>query len=267
MNGRGIVVVRRFPVKSFGVRDITLVYRAFCCQMGRLLCQSKRRERIGLVAHKPQRALRLRGYERAGRQMLHTDMEAILGMLCVRRAREGGESRLAGALAIHNEIAASRPELLEPLQAGFPVAWGEEPPRRPTDCSTEHDVPVLSRNEDRLSVCYLRPQGEHALRQRGEAMTETMIAALDYFEDVSECEEVVLELALDEGECYFINNFNTPHARNGFVDWDDTNRGRLLLRSWMEVPRTYPISTGLRLYCDDLRPAYGEDLPPGVPVT
>ena len=52
------------------------------------------------------------------------------------------------------------------------------------------------------------------------------------------------------------------HARNGFVDRDDPNRGRLLLRSWIEVPRAYPISTGLRLYYDDLRSAYGEDLPP-----
>ena len=49
-------------------------------------------------------------------------------------------------------------------------------------------------------------------------MTETMIAALDYFEEVSEREKVVLELALDEGECYFINNFNTLQARNGFAD-------------------------------------------------
>ena len=131
----------------------TLMYRAFCCQMGRLLCQGRRRERIGLVAHRPERVLRLRGCERAGRQMLHTDMESILGMLCVRKARDGGESRLANALTIHNEISASRPELPEPLQTGFPVTWGEEPPGRPTDGYTDYDVSVVSRNEDRLSVC------------------------------------------------------------------------------------------------------------------
>lgn len=131
MEGRGMVIVRGFPVRDHDERTIALMYRAFCCLMGRLLSQSKRRERIGFVAHRPDRILELRGYERAGRQTLHTDMEAVLGMLCVRRASEGGESRLASALAIHDEIRAARPDLLEPLRKGFPVGWGRSLPNGP----------------------------------------------------------------------------------------------------------------------------------------
>lgn len=131
MKGRGMAIVRGFPVRHHDDRTIALMYRAFCCRMGRLLRQSKRRERIGFVAHRPDRILELRGYERAGRQTLHTDMEAVLGMLCVRRASEGGESRLASALAIHDEIRASRADLLEPLLRGFRSAGGKSRPTGP----------------------------------------------------------------------------------------------------------------------------------------
>ena len=35
-----------------------------------------------------------------------------------------------------------------------------------------------------------------------------------------------------------------------------------MLRAWLDMPQPYPISRGLRLYYDDLRSAYGENLPP-----
>ncbi len=261
MEGRGIAIVRGFPVKNHDESAIALMFRVFCCRMGRLLSQSKRRERIGIVAHRPDRILELRGYERTGRQTLHTDMGAVLGMLCVRRAREGGESRLASALAIHDEIRASRPDLLEPLFRGFPVGWGEEPPDRATNGYSEYDVPVLSWNDGRISVCYLAPQVRQAAELAGTILTATAAEAFDLFARMCEREDIVLTLALKEGEAYFINNYNTLHARNAFIDDPEVGRGRLMLRAWLDMAQPYPISRGLRLYYDDLRSAYGEYRP------
>ena len=214
------------------------------------------------MAHRPDRILELRGYERTGRQTLHTDMGAVLGMLCVRRAREGGESRLASALAIHDEIRASRPDLLEPLFRGFPVGWGEEPPDRATNGYSEYDVPVLSWNDGRISVCHLPPQVREAAELAGTTLDGAAAEALDLFARMCEREDIVLTLALDEGEAYFINNYNTLHARNAFTDDPGEGCGRLMLRAWLDMPQPYPISRGLRLYYDDLRSAYGENLPP-----
>ena len=262
MEGRGMAIVRGFPVKNHDESAIALMFRVFCCRMGRLLSQSKRRERIGFVAHRPDRILELRGYERDGRQTLHTDMEAVLGMLCVRRPREGGESRLASALAIHDEIRASRPDLLEPLFRGLPVGWGEEPPDRPTNGCSEYDVPVLSWNDGRISVCYLAPQVREAAKIAGTSLDGAAAEAFDLFARMCEREDIVLTLALKEGDAYFINNYNTLHARNAFIDDPGEGRGRLMLRAWLDLPQPYPISRGLRLYYDDLRSAYGENLPP-----
>lgn len=263
MEGRGVAIVRGFPVRDHDERTIALMYRAFCCRMGRLLSQSKRRERIGYVAHRPDRILDLRGYERAGRQVLHTDMEAVLGMLCVRRASEGGESRLASALAIHDEIRESRPDLLEPLLKGFPVGWGEEPPERPTNGYSDYDVPVLSWNDGRISVCHLPPQVREAAELAGTTLTGAAAESLDLFACMCEREDIVLTLALNDGEAYFINNYNTLHARNAFTDEPGESRGRLMLRAWLDMPQPYPISRGLRLYYDDLKSAYGENMPAG----
>lgn len=261
MNGRGLVVVRGFPVGDFTDDDILLMYWAFCRHLGRPLCQSSRRQRIGFVTHRPDRAQVLRGYERANRQMLHTDMDAILGMLCVRPARSGGASRLASALAIHNAIAASRPDLLRPLYKGFPLAWGDEPPRRATGGMSEYDVPVFSWAGGQLSMCYLRPQGLTAAEMQGKALPGETVEALDLVDRIGERPGMAVELALAEGECYFINNFIILHARNGFEDWGDPRRHRLLLRSWLEVPDGRAVAPALARYYDDLRSAYGEDLP------
>ncbi len=262
MNGRGMAVVRGFPVRDHDERTVVLMYRVLCCGMGRLLSQSKRRQRIGFVAHCPDRLLELRGYARAGRQVLHTDMEAVLGMLCVRRASSGGETRLASALAIHDEIGATRADLLAPLLKGFPVGWGEEPPARPTAGYSDYDVPVLSWNDGRISVCHLPPQIREAAELAGTPLSSAATEALDLFARLCERQDLVLTLALNEGEAYFINNYNTLHARNAFTDDPEKGRGRLMLRAWLDMPQPYPISQGLRLYHDDLRSAYGEHLTP-----
>ena len=49
---------------------------------------------------------------------------------------------------------------------------------------------------------------------------------------------------------------------NAFTDEPVERRGRLMLRAWFDLPQSYPISRGLRLYYDDLRSAYAENLPP-----
>ena len=86
MEGRGLAIVRGFPAADHDERTIALMYRTFCCRMGRLLSQSKRRERIGFVAHRPDRILELRGCGRAGRQAcMPTMLRGRSGLICILR--------------------------------------------------------------------------------------------------------------------------------------------------------------------------------------
>ena len=49
----------------------------------------------------------------------HTDRCDHVALLCVQRAKEGGESGVISALALYNEILKNKPQYLETLCRGF----------------------------------------------------------------------------------------------------------------------------------------------------
>lgn len=49
------------------------------------------------------------------KQVFHTDTGDIVSLLALSEAAEGGESQLASAWKVYNEIAASRPDLIRTL--------------------------------------------------------------------------------------------------------------------------------------------------------
>jgi hypothetical protein len=50
-----------------------------------------------------------------GRQFFHTDDSDIVGLLCIARAMEGGESDLVSAHTVYNILARERPDVLRTL--------------------------------------------------------------------------------------------------------------------------------------------------------
>ncbi len=98
--------------------------------------------------------------------------------MCLREARAGGESRLVSSVAVYNEIARSRPDLLEPLFAGYPYHWfGEQPPGQGE--VTDYPVPVFGDEKGRLSCIFLRAFIDMAAEATGLALDERQSEALD----------------------------------------------------------------------------------------
>ncbi|MBK8375596.1 MAG: TauD/TfdA family dioxygenase [Sphingomonadales bacterium] len=54
-------------------------------------------------------------YETNAHLPFHTDGSDLVGLLCLRDARSGGLSSLVSSVACHNELARTRPDLLERL--------------------------------------------------------------------------------------------------------------------------------------------------------
>ncbi len=47
-------------------------------------------------------------YQTSARQTFHTDSSDVVGLLCLREAKEGGESLLVSTITIYNEMMARR---------------------------------------------------------------------------------------------------------------------------------------------------------------
>ena len=250
MEGRGLVILRGWPVEEMDQDALAIAYWAFGAHLGRGVSQSPMGDRLGYVTDVSKPGHRERGYRSAKELALHTDSDDIVGLLCIRQARAGGDSVLASSIAVHNEIARQRPDLLASLFAGYRYHWfGEQPPGE--GAVTSYKVPVFGRAGGKLSCVFLRAFIEMAAEETGEPLTDAQAEALQLFAATAERDDIALRFRLQPGWASFINNYTTLHARTAFEDWPQPERKRLLLRLWLKASPARPLVAGQRRYYGD----------------
>jgi Taurine catabolism dioxygenase TauD, TfdA family len=247
LHGRGFVVLREFPANRYDPDDLAMLFYGLGTHFGRAVSQSALGDRIAHVTDVGGKDRRERAYRNSRELTLHTDRCDVVGMLCLRPAMAGGGSGYASAHTVYNEILGSRPDLLEPLFAGFPYhRRGEELPGEAV--VTPFRVPVLSESGGELSVVFLRAYIEMAARELGVPLREIDVAALDLFERVANRDDVKLTFLLEPGHAIFFNNCTMLHDRTSFDDHPDPARKRLLFRLWLMLDGLRPLAPAVHSY-------------------
>src|SRR5689334_547399 len=125
VNGRGFVRLRGMPVADRPIDESATAYWGVGTYFGRARSQNAKGHLLGhvydlgqgLSAENPH----IRSYATAERQNFHIDRCDLVALLCLRRAKSGGQSRLVSSMTLHNVIAERRPDLLERLYRPMPV--------------------------------------------------------------------------------------------------------------------------------------------------
>ncbi|MSP83119.1 MAG: hypothetical protein EXQ94_09340 [Alphaproteobacteria bacterium] len=147
-------------------------------------------DRLGHVLDASRGSEHARGYRSAKELNPHTNSDDIVGLLCLRGAKSGGESLLTSSLAVHNALAREEPEHLPRLHQGFPYHWnGEEPPGEPP--ITPYDIPAFAAAGGLWSTIYLRYFIDMAAGDGGVAEPVAK-AALDAFDARAKREDLQL---------------------------------------------------------------------------
>ncbi|MEQ8709676.1 MAG: TauD/TfdA family dioxygenase [Rhodospirillales bacterium] len=239
MDGRGVVILTGIPVDRWPVDYSARAFRLIGSCFGHGVSQSRLGDRLGHVTDVSGTNPNERGYRTSRELRLHTDANDLVGLLCVRQARDGGLSRLTNALAVHDAMQQQAPDLLAELYRGFPYHWrGEQPPGEPE--ITGYRVPVFSEHQGRVSCVYLREHITWAAEE-GHPLTDRQQAALALFDELADSTGHCLHFALEPGEALFFNNLTTLHARTAYDDWDEPERKRLLLRLWLRADNARPV--------------------------
>ena len=247
LRGRGFVVLREFPRDRYTPDDLGMLFFGLGTHFGRAVSQSSLGDRLGHVVDVGGKDRRERAYRTSRELTLHTDRCDLVGMLCLEKAAAGGLSGYASVHTIYNEILASRPDLLDPLFAGFPYhRRGEELPGEPV--VTPYRVPVLSESEGELSTVFLRAYIEMAAKESGVPLAEGEMAALDYFEAVGRRDDVTLRFMLEPGHAIFFNNCTLLHNRASFEDDGCAGSRRHLLRLWLMLDGLRPLAPDVHAY-------------------
>jgi hypothetical protein len=242
--GPGLVVMRGFPVDKYSAEEMQTVYWGIGAHFGVGCSQSADGDYLGHVTNVEKAS---RGYTTARELSLHTDSAEIVGLLCVRDAREGGMSIYANSLKVHEIVAREHPEYLAVLERGFRCdRRGEE--ALGDDAVTPYRVPVFSEQDGVLSTRFVRGVIDRGAATLGEPLSPLETEALAFFEAVAQRDEVRFELTLKPGEASFINNYEMLHARTAFVDHDDLAKKRLLYRLWLQGDPPRPMRKEVHLY-------------------
>jgi alpha-ketoglutarate-dependent taurine dioxygenase len=242
LHGIGFEVLRGLPVEAYDQRFAATIFCGIGAHLGSARSQNAQGHILGHVRDTgaSSKNPNTRIYQTAERQSFHTDSADIVGLLCLRDAREGGHSLLVSALSIYNRMRAERPDLLERLFD--PIATdrrGEVPP----GAKPYMEIPVLNWHAGQLTVFYQRQYIESAQRfDDAPRLTQEIVEALDLFDALAEDPEMHVQMHLEPGDMQFVYNHSQLHDRTNFVDWPDPSRRRHLFRLWLspEGDRTLP---------------------------
>ena len=232
--GPGFLLLRGLPRARYSVDDLAKIYFGFGAYIGRPLPQSWHGELLGHVLDISDLESGVRGYNKGGGQRFHTDSCDVIGLMCVREAVSGGASRIASAMAVHNEMLATVPEQLEALYDGVPFRRMEQDAAHGTGGLTKQ-ISVYAREREEVSVSL---SAQYAIRavQAGDAQGDTVeMAAVESLERIAASPEYYLDMNIGEGDIQFLNNRLLVHGRTGYEDRADVRDRRHMMRLWLRV--------------------------------
>jgi Taurine catabolism dioxygenase TauD, TfdA family len=241
LNGRGFVLIRGLPVEGRPIADSALAYWAIGTRFGSPRSQNAMGHLLGhvcdlgLSTDNPN----VRTYQTTERQHFHTDSCDIVGLLCLKTAKSGGLSSIVSSMAIYNEMAKRRPDLLHRLFR--PIATdrrGEVPLGK----KPYYEIPVYNDHAGLLTAIYSGTYIRSGQRfPDAPRLGPEDIEALDLFDDLANDKELRLDMEFRPGDMQFVHNHTTLHDRTAFVDWPELERKRHLLRLWLAAPGARPL--------------------------
>lgn len=159
-----------------------------------------------------------------------TPLPDIVGLLCLRTAKSGGQSQLISGYALHNELMENHPDVLETLYQRF--YFDRRGQFRSGDSPTSH-FPVFQWSEGELTLRYLYYYIQVGHERAGEPLTVEQRVALEVVEALLRRAEFRVEFSLQPGQMLFTNNRWILHNRTAFEDDADPDRRRHYVRLWL----------------------------------
>lgn len=241
LRGNGIEVLRGLPIAGYSQEFAATIFCGIGAHLGSARSQNAQGHILGHVRDTGASSAdtNTRIYQTAERQSFHTDSADVVGLLCIREAKEGGRSLLVSAESIYNRMRAERPDLLELL---FDPIATDRRGEIPEGAKPYMEIPVLSWHAGYLTVFYQRQYIDSAQRFDGAMrLTDAHIEALDLFDALANDPDLNFGMQLQPGDMQFVYNHSQLHDRTGFTDWPDPDRRRHLFRLWLSMPGDRPL--------------------------
>ncbi len=271
-DGRGFVQIRGFPVDQYTKEQSAIAFWGIGMHLGDgVFSQNKKGHVLGHITDigESVRDRSQRGPYSSDTIPFHVDCCDIVGLLCLRTARAGGESSLASSITVHNEMLKRRPDLVRVLAEPFYRDRRDEvPPGMPP----WYSLAVFHYYQGYLSTTVEPTYMGSAHRLDGiPEMTPEQKEALALVQKIAA--EQRLDIAFEPGDMQFLNNYVIMHTRQAFEDHPELENRRHLLRLWLKnegsrpLPEAYFARHGKPDTVDWPGGIVGPDTVPNAPLT
>ena len=234
IDGRGFTRIAALDHMRYSDDDLTMLYWGIGLHLGDPWPQNAKGHVMGDVTDQGKSVTdpTFRGNE-LGQIALdyHTDGADVIGLMCLRKAKSGGLSCVANAVAIYNELVATRPDLAGILFAPQPYdARGEQAP----GVKPYYMFPVFTEHKDRFFIRFI-PASIRASQRHPDAprLSPLALEALDTVSAMARDPKYNVYMDLEPGEMQFINNYHVLHGRTSYEDDAATGHKRHFKRLWL----------------------------------
>ena len=249
-NGRGFGVIRGIPVENYTEEACKIISWGLCSYLGTGVPQSRQGEWINHVidlsdvtnTNKPDfvRALsrtELRSNYEGGELRWHTDSTELIALFCLKKAKSGGESRLASSAKLHNMMLEKNPACLKALYDGYYYMSLPYDDKTKTLKLSSDRIPVFRRRGKSVSCYYIPQVVERAIDRANIFYTAIENDARELIQSKANTPGIAHEFMLEPGDLEVINNLIVMHARKKYKDHSKVDKRRHLLRLWMATKR------------------------------
>ncbi|SLM39962.1 taurine catabolism dioxygenase [Lasallia pustulata] len=242
LNGKGFILFKGLPVQEWGNYKSAVAYMGLGAHLGYFVSQNGRGHVLGHVkdvGEDSKQTDKVRIYRTNARQFFHVDDSDLVGLLCIARALEGGESDIVSSHHVYNVLQKERPDVLKTLTEPIwyfdrkgEVSQGEEPYIRSSVFFVETGKngrvflkwdPYFIRSLTRFSDQGIIPPLSPAQIEAAEVLEET-------------CVRLALHMILEVGDIQFLSNLHVLHARTEYKDHAPPAPRRHLMRLWLATP-------------------------------
>ncbi|MGH9212325.1 MAG: TauD/TfdA family dioxygenase [Acidimicrobiales bacterium] len=236
IDGRGMALIRGVPVADYGKDRASAIYWGVGMHLGLPWPQNAKGHLLGDVTDQGKVPYdpTARGNEIGGVGLpFHSDGSDLVGLFCLDAGADGGDSLVANAVAIHNDMVRQTPELAAVLYEPLPYDMrGEQAP----GARCWYEMPAFTRQGDRLFVRYIRPFVESSQRHDdAPRISDVARQAMDRLDALCAEPQYQVAMGLRPGDMQFINNYHVLHGRAPYRDDRPAGRIRHLKRLWLET--------------------------------
>ena len=238
LSGVGFFIIDKKNFLGFSKDEIKKIYEIICNMLGTLYIQNINSDKIVEIKDEGKSMMSGGRYHQTKEGgSYHTDsphwtnVPDLVGMLCINQAKKGGTNKFVSAYTIHNQLLKEQNDKLKTLYEKF--HFDKRGEFKINESQTVFE-PIFEFKDDKLHCRFLNDYIVAGHEIQNNPLSKLQKTSLQSLEEISKNENNVLSYELKPGDIVFFDNHRILHGRTKFEDYEDENRRRRFLRTWIK---------------------------------